>query len=114
MKNHLQFREIEWGSADGKRIKIKDLDDGHLVNILNWVKDRPKVYHTNTYENLIEEAAYRRVYLFAEGKAYPMFQDGNWVLIDPDSGKSFTKPPPQEYYDKLAEYNITKEELERK
>ena len=31
-------RETKWGTYDGRRIKIKDLDDDHLVNIIFHVQ----------------------------------------------------------------------------
>jgi hypothetical protein len=102
----LEFRELKWGSADGRRIPIKELDAGHLVNILNWVYDRPKSYPPSIYVALVQEALYRKFIEFAMGEPWPERDGEMWVLIHPATGEGFIKPPPQEYLDTLAALNI--------
>lgn len=31
-----------WTTANGKEIPIKELDNSHLINIINWVKKKSK------------------------------------------------------------------------
>ena len=42
---------LVWKSKDGKEIPIKDLKDGHLVNILNLL-DRKEEYYSQYLEAL--------------------------------------------------------------
>ena len=85
--SNLDFREKEWGSADGRRIKIKNLETSHLVNILNWVTDHSKKYSSSIIEGMKAEAEYRKTFLFTEGKPYPQLVNDRWVLLDPTTGK---------------------------
>lgn len=97
MSRDLDFREIEWGSADGRRVKIKDMDIGHLVNVLNWVHDHALRYPDRTREQFVAEAEYRRLFDFAERKPYPGLVDGRWQVIDPNTGQGKIIPPPEGY-----------------
>lgn len=82
-----ELRETEWGVADGRKIPIKDLAIDHLVNILNWVKDRPTQYPASLLPLLEQEANFRKMAQFASGKPMPV-QDltGTWFLQDSKTG----------------------------
>ena len=102
--SHMEDREVvKWVTAAGTQTPIKDLKDGHLVNIINWVQDNPRVYGTYILHMMIEEARYRQVLLFAEGKPYPQNAGTHWVLIDPDSGKSLIERPPKDYLEAVSD-----------
>ena len=77
----LEFRETAWTSADGKTSYVKNLQDSHVVNILNWIKDQQYQYPAGLYELFEEEAAYRKVIAFAQGNALPVKVDGRWMLM---------------------------------
>ena len=79
-------REKEWGTADGRRIKVKDMTDGHVVNVVNWILDNPRSYPASALTLFVSEAMYRQTVLFAEGKAYPQLVGSRWKLIDPQTG----------------------------
>jgi hypothetical protein len=99
MATLLEFRERVWGSLDARRTKVKDLTDGHLVNILNWILARPKSYSPQVYQHMVQEAHYRKLLLFADGSGnpYPAWNGEAWELIDPKTGKGYIEPPPQDY-----------------
>lgn len=96
----LEFRETLWGVADGREILIKDLALDHLVNIINWVKDRPKQYNPELYPLLEQEANYRKTIQFAAGLLMPTKgEDGVWYLraptgdiIEPSARSNYTDP----------------------
>lgn len=98
----LDFREREWGAADGRRIKIKDMDLGHLVNVLNWVHDHDR-YSDDVRARFIAEAEYRKTFLFAEGKAYATKIDGRWKVVDPETGEGKIIPPPADYIEAVKD-----------
>lgn len=100
---HESFREKEWGSADGRRIPIKDLGLGHLVNILNWVHDHHASYSDEIRRNMIAEAEYRKLNLFAQGKAYPREVDGRWVVYDVKTKTCVIEKPPEDYIDAVKD-----------
>jgi hypothetical protein len=102
---NLDFREREWGTADGRSIKIKDMDLGHLVNVLNWVHDHDR-YSDDTRARFIAEAEYRKTFLFAEGKPYATKIDGRWKVIDPETGAGTIIPPPADYVEAVKENEI--------
>lgn len=103
MKYEEEFRETEWGCADGRRIKIKDMELGHLVNVINWVHDHHDGYSDYIRKNLIAEAEYRKLSLFASGKPYPREVDGRWMIYDVTTKQNIIEPPPQEYIDAVAD-----------
>jgi hypothetical protein len=79
--NYTEFREtITWGSEDGKSYRIPEITDSHLVNILNWIKDRPKQYPTDLYGLFEQEAMLRKLVCFAKGEPVPTKQDERWML----------------------------------
>lgn len=102
---NLDFREREWGTADGRRVKVKDMDLGHLVNVLNWVHDHDR-FSDDTRARFVAEAEYRKTFLFAEGKAYAALIDGRWKVIDPETGDGKIIPPPADYIEAVKENEI--------
>ena len=90
-------RTKEWRTADGRGIMIKDMELGHLVNVINWVHDNHESYPNHVRELMIAEARYRQTILFAEGKEYPQLVDGAWKIIDPQTGKGRIEKPPKSY-----------------
>jgi len=80
----LEFRDTLWGSSDGRETPIKDLQIDHLVNILNWIIDRPRQYPPDLYGLIVQEAQYRKTIQFAAGEPIPyQADDGRWYLQDP-------------------------------
>lgn len=79
--NFEEFRDVVWGVADGRKIKIRDLEIDHLVNILNWVRDRSQQYAADLYSLLEQEVNLRRMIQFSQGGLVP-FKDheGTWQL----------------------------------
>lgn len=96
-------REKEWGTADGRRIRVMDMQDGHLVNVINWILDNPRSYPIHSLELMVAEAKYRQTMLFAEGKAYPQQVGDRWKLIDPKTGIGKIEKPPADYIESVKE-----------
>ena len=95
--SHDVERERWWLTADGRSIQIKDMKDGHLVNVINWLADNTESYPNSIREAMIAEARYRQTLLFAEGKAYPQLVNGAWRMIDPQTGMGRIERPPADY-----------------
>ena len=95
--SHDVERERWWLAADGRSIQIKDMKDGHLVNVINWLADNTESYPNSIREAMIAEARYRQTLLFAEGKAYPQLVNGVWRMIDPQTGVGRIERPPADY-----------------
>lgn len=62
------WRELVWVTGDDRRIKVKDLEDYHLCNILNWIegngtsKRPPNLWQrTTAYVAMYEEACHRKL-----------------------------------------------------
>ena len=91
------WRNKTWRTADGRSVKIKDMDLGHLVNVINWIADNSAAYSPTIYDVMVREANYRQVVLFAEGKPYPQKFAKNWQVVDPKTGKGRIIPPPADY-----------------
>jgi len=101
--SHELDRERWWRTADGRSIPIKDMQLGHLVNVINWVHDNPESYTKEMLDIMIAEARYRQVRLFAEGKAYPQLVNGAWRIIDPKTGVGRIERPPADYIDAVKD-----------
>jgi hypothetical protein len=98
-----RYREQFWRTADGRSVPIKDMDLGHLVNVINWITDNPASYTANTKHLMVAEAENRQPTLFAQGKPYPQQVDNRWVIVDPATGKTGIVPPPKEYLDSVKD-----------
>lgn len=91
-----------WGSADGKKTKIRDLAIDHLVNILNWVNDPDHSYSEQFVADLEQYATDLKFINFAKKEPYPQQQeDGSWVVVDPTTGEVGVKAPPAQYIKKV-------------
>ena len=110
-------REQFWRAADGRRIAIKDMELGHLVNVINWIVDNRKSYPKSIMELMIAEANYRKVFLFAEGKSYPHKVGRRWKIIDPITGEGRIETPPTEYLEAVKDneaYQVMRERTQAK
>jgi hypothetical protein len=96
-------RNMTWAAADGRRVKLKDMSDSHLVNVVNWILDNHQLYPVNILDNMVEEARYRQTLLFAEGKSYPQLIGTRWKLVDPKTGVGKIVPPPKEYIEAVKD-----------
>jgi len=101
--SHELDRERWWRTADGRSIPIKDMKDGHLVNVINWVHDNSESYTKEMLDIMIAEARYRQVRLFAEGKPYPQLVNGAWRLVDPNTGVGRIEKPPADYIEAVKD-----------
>ena len=92
-----------WRTADGRSVPIKDMDLGHLVNVINWIIDNREVYPKNVLDVMIEEANYRKVFLFAEGRDYPRKVGKRWKIINAETGKGGIEKPPEDYIEAVKD-----------
>jgi hypothetical protein len=95
--NHESERGRTWRTADGRSIAVKDMENSHLVNVINWILDNPESYPLTSLNRMIDEANYRKTLLFAKGEPYPQLVGKRWRLIDPVTGEGTIVKPPQEY-----------------
>lgn len=102
-----QIGNIEWGSVDGRVTKIKDMDVGHLVNCINWIKKHPENFKNpiKLHAELESYAKYISFFLFCDKKSYPLKneQNGKWYIFNVESGKTEVHVPPKEYLDYVKE-----------
>jgi len=96
-------RESTWRTADGRRVMVKDMEDSHLINVINWISDNQRSYPDGAVERFVAEARYRQSFLFAEGKPYPQLVGSVWKLIDPQTGEGRIVPPPAEYIEAVKD-----------
>lgn len=99
----LDFREQVWRTANGKSIRLSDMDLGHLVNVLNWTMDHGPAYSDRVRRALKQEAEYRRTFAFANREPYAGFVNNRWRIIDPETGAGTIEPPPKEYIDAVKD-----------
>jgi hypothetical protein len=110
-------REKIWRSANGVPFAIKDMDLGHLVNVINWIADNEGRYNPSTLELMIAEAEYRQPELFSAGQAYPQKCGNRWEVIDPTTGQGHIVPPPAEFIDAVKDneaYQRMSERVQKK
>jgi hypothetical protein len=110
-------RDQEWSTADGRRVKIRDITDGHLINVVNWILDNYRLYPAGILETMVAEAKYRQTFLFAEGKSYPQQVGERWKLIDPQTGIGTIEKPPADYIEAVkdnAGYQTMSKHTQRK
>jgi hypothetical protein len=48
-----------WTTAEGRKVRLCDMDSEHLINVIWWVMARRSVYPESTQKILLEEANYR-------------------------------------------------------
>ena len=99
-------RHMMWRTADGRGVKLMDMELFHLVNVINWINDNADAYSPHVLEAMIEEANYRKVFLFAEGKEYPQKIGDRWKVIDPQTGTGKIRKPPKEYIEAVKDNDI--------
>lgn len=103
MSKDLDFRDRTWGTADGRKVRLKEMEIGHLVNVLNWVHDHDGVYGNRIKEDLIKEAEYRRLFSFTNNDYYARLIDGRWQVADPQTGNTFILKPSDEYIEAVKD-----------
>lgn len=96
-------REKIWRTADGRGIAVKDMELGHLVNVINWISDNRDSYPSGILNTMIAEAKYRQTFLFAEGKAYPQLMGNTWKIVDPQTGVGKIEKPPADYIEAVKD-----------
>lgn len=96
-------RETTWRTADGRGIPVKDMELGHLVNVVNWILDNRESYRQSVLDLMVAEADYRKVFLFAEGKPYPQKVGKRWKIVDPQTGKGSIEKPPADYLEAVKD-----------
>lgn len=96
-------REKIWRTADGRGIAVKDMQLGHLVNVINWIADNRDSYPSGILNVMIAEAKYRQTFLFAEGKAYPQLMGKTWKIVDPQTGVGKIEKPPADYIEAVKD-----------
>lgn len=82
----VRTRETAWWQPDGDvdPILVKDLTDGHLANIINWIFDRQGQYADDDYLMMVDEAKRRQLTGFASGTSYPQCgEDGRYMVVNP-------------------------------
>jgi hypothetical protein len=59
----IKLKKDQWLTGDGRIIKIKDMDDQHIINTLNYVEAHTNLYEdrANQYISMLEEAMRRRL-----------------------------------------------------
>ena len=71
-----------WETEAGDQILIKDLTDGHLVNILNHIKRNQLTYPAVLYDFMENEAYLRKMRAFTTKKAMPVkLNNGEYALL---------------------------------
>lgn len=76
-------REMEWGTLDGRWIKVKDLEDTHLANVINHIQ----IYNLSSKMLLacVKEAKRRGLKReFLERACIPYKKDGKWMIWSED------------------------------
>lgn len=96
-------REKLWRTADGRSVAVKDMELGHLVNVINWILDNGNSYPQHIRDLMIAEANYRQIFLFAQGKTYPQQVGRRWQMIDPKTGQGRIEKPPADYIEAVKD-----------
>lgn len=52
-----------WQIADGRRVKIREMVDDHLLNTLKMIEENPRMYENRAdqYIEMLEEARWRKL-----------------------------------------------------
>ena len=96
-------RDKSWRTADGRSIAVRDMELGHLVNVINWINDNRDSYPKSTLDLMIAEAKYRQLLLFAEGNPYPQKMGRAWKIVDPKTGTGRIERPPEDYIEAVKD-----------
>ena len=97
------IEDTYWRTADGRGVKVTEMDLGHLVNVINWIIDNPDAYGPSTLERMVIEADNRKTVLFAQAKPYPQKVGKRWKIIDPMTGKGSIERPPEDYIEAVKD-----------
>lgn len=56
-----RLKKNQWLTGEGRIVNIKDMDDQHLINTLNYVESHAALYEDRAeqYVNMLEEAKRR-------------------------------------------------------
>ena len=92
-----------WRTADGRGVKVKDMELGHLVNVINWIGDNPESYPVHVLELMVAEANYRKTFLFAQGQDYPQKIGSRWKVINAQTGVGGIEIPPTDYIEAVKD-----------
>jgi hypothetical protein len=80
-KGNTQPSIMPWGTYDGRRLKIGKVEDMHLANIIQWVREGTRSFALDTLLELEREAEIRNLKSeFLKGAPYPhKNDDGEWI-----------------------------------
>ena len=56
-----KFRETVWTTADNRKVKIKDMTDQHVINVIWHINDHKVHYGMEMLQNFINEANFRNL-----------------------------------------------------
>jgi hypothetical protein len=56
-----KFRQTTWTTADGRDVKICDMTDQHVINVIWHINDRKSHYGNEVLQNFINEANFRNL-----------------------------------------------------
>lgn len=107
------WQDKVWRTADGRQVKLKDMDLGHLVNVINWINDNTESYGFSTKQAILKEVQYRQTILFSQGKPYPQKVGASWKIIDPVTGQGSIIPPPKEFIEAAKDNEAYQKMFER-
>ena len=54
-----KFRETVWTTADNRKVKIKDMTDQHVINVIWHIYDHKSHYGAEMLQNFVNEANFR-------------------------------------------------------
>lgn len=83
-------RDSEWTTHDGRVIRLRDLEDAHLANVVDWVLTYGHAYSVELTRALLAEAAHRELSGEFLSRAQIPWKNpnGDWVVgMEVVSGK---------------------------
>lgn len=63
-------RRSIWTTNEGTKLRICDIGDSHLVNILRWIEEHRRAYSVDVYSMMAAEAIERGLITWSEHKKY--------------------------------------------